>query len=449
MNKELLLLIKICKTNKNEFGAEELASLLNLKFKEGVYPYLKKLSKEGLLIKKEKGTYILNEFSDKIKIIKFLQNLFNNHVELLLSVHTKNILQKFSVDPILTWSDLPYHNLRIVKEIAKKTRIIHVTQQGSSDIYFIRSWDEPVKKLLEFFDIKLKFDEEEFKHIIIKTYSAFTGKQTHLIDDKTQELAKLNMQYYLEGNDFILTKLTNTESTQVVILDILTKEKLKKFTNPFEITRKINDWKIRYVYNTDKIEGNELTYDEVKTGLTKGWEGIKKEKKDILETENSKKAIESIFDTTNEISVDFIKNLHLITQAGIDQNAGNYKIEENCIIDSNGALIDNTTPVSFVDERLKDLVKWYYENEKKIHPIILAGIFHNQFVYIHPFSDGNGRVSRLLLNFILLKHSFFPVIIYNDEKNRYYSALRQSKNGDMAPSTFYLTDIYRTQLDLF
>ena len=95
------------------------------------------------------------------------------------------------------------------------------------------------------------------------------------------------------------------------------------------------------------------------------------------------------------------------------------------------------------------LLRWYVEYEKRLHPIVLASVFHNQFVYIHPFSDGNGRVSRLLLNFILIKHAFFPVIINNDEKHKYYSALRQTKEGDMKPFVMYLSDAYRTQLELF
>lgn len=449
MNKEIQLLIKICRTNKLEFSPDELAALLNLKFREGVYPYLQRLEEQNFLAKESKGIYKLNENNEKVKIIKFLLNLFGDNTDILFSVHTKRILDRFSANPILKTSELPFHNLKKIKDIARKTRIIHTTKEGNSDIYFIRSWEEPVKKLLEFFNIKLLFDEDAFKNSIIKSYSAFTGKQAHLADDKQLELAKLNMQYYLEGKDFILNKLKNIESTETAFIDIITKEKLKKFTNPFEITRKINEWKLKYVYNTDKIEGNTLTFEEVKTGLTKGWEGIKKEKKDILETENSKKAIENIFDTTNELTLEFIKHLHLITQLGIDQNAGSYKTEENCIIDSNGTLVDNTTPFQFVEERLKDLVKWFSENEKKVHPFVLASIFHNQFVYIHPFSDGNGRVSRLLLNFILIKHAFFPVIIYNDEKHKYYTALRQSKDGDMKPFIYYLSDIYRTQMDLF
>ncbi|MEW5896186.1 MAG: Fic family protein [Nanoarchaeota archaeon] len=449
MNKEIQLLIKICKTNKNVFSPDELAAALNLKYREGVYPYVRKLQEQQLLIKEERGTFILNEDDERVKTIKFFLSLFGANTEVLFSNHTKRILEKFSVNPILKASDLPQHNLKKIKDIARKTRIIHTTKDGRAGVYFIRSWEEPVKKLLEFFNIELKFDDEEFKHQIIKAYSIFTGKQAHLTDEKQQELARLNLQYYFEGKDFILNKLKNVILAETAFLDVLTKEKLKRVINPFEITKKINEWKIKYVYNTDKIEGNILTFDEVKTGLTKGWEGIKKEKKWILETENSKKAVENIFDTTNELTLEFIQNLHFITQQGIDESAGQYKQEENCIIDAGGTLIDNTTPAKFVEERLSSLVKWYKDNEKKLHPIVLASIFHNQFVYIHPFEDGNGRVSRLLLNFVLIKHGFFPVIIFNDEKHRYYSALRQSKEGDIKPFIMYLSDVYRTQLELF
>lgn len=449
MNKSIELLIKICKTNRSEFSPNELAMLLNLKFIEGVYPYIRKLQEENLLVKQERGNYTLNNSSEKVRAIKFFINLFGDNTNLLLSIHTKNILQRFSKNPILKASDLPQHNLKMVKEIAKKTKIIYITQEGNKKIYFIRTWEDPVKKLLEFFDIKLQFDEEEFKHSVIKRYSTFTGRQLHLLNEKQIELAKLNMQYHFERKDFILDKLRNIEIPELTVINILTKAKLEKLTNPFEMTKKINEWKIKYVYNTDKIEGNALTFDEVKTLLTIGSEGIKREKKDILETENSKKALEGIFDTSNEISVEFVKKLHLITQQGIDLNAGNFKKEENCIVDSAGNLIDNTTPAQFVAERINELIKWYNENKEKLHPIILSSVFHNQFLYIHPFEDGNGRLGRLLLNFILIKHAFFPVIIFNDEKHKYYSVLRQSKNGDLKPFLSHITEIYRTQLEYF
>ena len=69
MNKEIILLIKICKTNKTGFQPEELAALINLKFKEGVYPYIRKLVEGHILLRQEKGAYALNESSEKVKAI--------------------------------------------------------------------------------------------------------------------------------------------------------------------------------------------------------------------------------------------------------------------------------------------------------------------------------------------------------------------------------------------
>jgi Fic family protein len=449
VNKEIKLLIKICGSNKFEFSVDELASFLNLKFIEGIYPYIRKLQGQGLITKQDKGIYSVNIDSEKVKTILFLQDIYNKYTEDILSIHTKKILEKFSKNPILKSTGLPYHNLKHVKDIAKKTKLIHITKEGNTDIYFIRSWEEPVRKVLSFFEIKLDFDEEEYKHYIIKAYSAFTGNQTHLKTEKEIELAKLNMQYYLEKKDFILDKLKNTEHPELKVIDIITENKLKGFRNPFEITKKINDWKIKYVYNTDKIEGNALTFEEVKTALTIGTEGIRREKKDILETINSQTALSSIFDTTNELDIEFIKKLHKIVQQGIDPIAGEFKKNDNCIVDDAGTLIDTTTPAKFTEERMQELFEWYSKNKDKYHPIALASIIHNQFLYVHPFDDGNGRVARLIFNFVVIKKGYFPIIFFNDEKQRYYSSLRQAKDGDMKQFIMYCAEIYRIQQEYF
>src|SRR3989344_3540543 len=117
MNKEIQLLIKICKSNKQEFSPDELAALLHLKFREGVYPYIKKLEGQHYLAKDGKANYKLNQYHEKVKIIKFLTNLFGSNAEILFSIHTKRILEKFSTKPMRKASELPQHNLRLVKDI--------------------------------------------------------------------------------------------------------------------------------------------------------------------------------------------------------------------------------------------------------------------------------------------------------------------------------------------
>ena len=450
MNKEIKILIKMCLGNKESYTSEELAILMNLKYHSGIHPYLRKLQNLNYITKEGKGVYSLNKMNAKVKIIEAITAIFKQDAESLFTTHVKNILQRFSVEPTLKSHELPYHNLRVVKDIARKTRIIYSIHKGNSVIYLIRSWEEPTKMLLDFFDIDLKFDEEEYRHDVIKFFSATTAKKEHLPDDQSKELAELNIKHYLDGKDFILSKLRETDFPLITVIDVLTEKKRKEFySNIFEIERRITDWKIKYIYNTDKIEGNILTMQDVRTILTIGNELVKKDKKAILETTNSRTALDNIFDTSNELTVEFIKKLNLATQQGIEESAGNYKIEDNCVINDSGILVDNTTPPEFVDERVRLLVDWYNKNNNTLHPLVLALVVHNQFVYIHPFDDGNGRVARLLFNFILIKHGYFPIIFYNDMKEKYYSHIRGTKYGDIKQAVYYYVELYREQLEVF
>ena len=235
-----------------------------------------------------------------------------------------------------------------------------------------------------------------------------------------------------------------------MIIKAITLKKRKEFSeNPFAITSKIADWKMKYVYNTDRIEGNPLTMQEVTTIITTGGLNVEKNKKAVLETINSRTALDNIFNTTNELTTEFIKNIHLATQFGLDQDAGKYKTGENCIIDDSSILMDTTTPAQFVEKRMNSLIDWYNKKKKNLHPFALASIVHNQFVYIHPFNDGNGRVARLLFNFILIKNGFFPIIFYNDEKEKYYACIRSGKDGTIKQFLAFCNDLYRTQLNEF
>lgn len=450
MNKEIEILIEMCLKEKAEYDTYELSSFINLKFSEGVYPYLKKLLNNNFLLKSSKGKYSLNKENEKVKDILLLTELFGKDSKILFTNNTKRVLEKFSNNPILTKSKLPKNNLDAIKIIAHKTKLIHFKKEQNSEIFFIASWEETTKKILHFFDIKLNFDEEEYKNKMIKFFSTMPNTNSPLEEKDQQELKRINLEYYLSGQDLIIDKLTEVDFSFLVIAKLLTDKKNKEYANNlFAITNKINHWKMLYIYNTDKIEGNPLTLPEVKKILTFGALKIDQDKKEVLETVNSRTALDNIFDTNNDFNIDFIKKLHLATQNGIGDNVGEFKKKENCITDDEHNLIDRTTPSEFVEVRMKSLVDWYHKNKSKLHPFVLASVVHNQFVYIHPFDDGNGRVARLLLNFILIKNGFFPIIFYNDEKQNYYSYLRQGKAGNIKPFVNYCLTIYRTQIEEF
>lgn len=446
MEKELKILIEMCLQDKDTYSPSELAGFLHLKYTEGIYPYLKRLENKNFIVSLHRGEYSLNKQNEKVEDIVFITDMAGKRAEILFTRHAKKVLEKFSGEPLLKRSKLPKKSLELIKDIANNTRIIHPIN-GS---YFISSWEEPTKRLLNFFDISIKFDEEEFKHTITKYYSQLPNTSSPADDAQQKELKALNMEGYLSNKDYVLDRLKELDFNFLAPARTLTDNKKREFSeNPFSITSKITDWKANYIYNTDRIEGNALSMEQVKTILTTGGLKVEQDKKFVLETINSRTALDNIFDTTNELSIDFIKKLHVATQWGIDPDAGKYKTKENCITDSGNKLIDTTTPVDFVGIRFESLMRWYNDNKDKLHPFVLAVVFHNQFVYIHPFNDGNGRVSRLIFNFILIKHGYFPIIFYNDEKERYYSHIRGSKTGDIKYFVSHCFELYRAQLGEF
>ncbi|MOA33071.1 Adenosine monophosphate-protein transferase and cysteine protease IbpA precursor [compost metagenome] len=85
---------------------------------------------------------------------------------------------------------------------------------------------------------------------------------------------------------------------------------------------------------------------------------------------------------------------------------------------------------------MEELLIWYNEHKDSLHPVELAALFHFRFVYIHPFSDGNGRTARLLMNLILMRNGFPPAIVKaaNEARFHYYETLETaSTSGDIQP----------------
>jgi Fic family protein len=97
-----------------------------------------------------------------------------------------------------------------------------------------------------------------------------------------------------------------------------------------------------------------------------------------------------------------------------------------------------------VTPKMTALLTWYTKNKKRLHPLILASYIHSEFEKIHPFIDGNGRVGRLLMNFILHKNKYPMINIPNSTKYKYYEALEkaQTKNN-LRPFVKLLIDLLK------
>jgi Fic family protein len=208
-------------------------------------------------------------------------------------------------------------------------------------------------------------------------------------------------------------------------------------------------WKIErerivsFIFNTNAIEGNTLTYEETDSVL-RGKIPPKARKKDIKEAKNMKKCIDFIFDYKGEIDERMVLKLHLIEMEGVLSDAGRYR--------SVNVRVGNYFPPVFseVPQKMIEFFAWYEQVRKMLHPFELAALVHLKFVKIHPFRDGNGRISRLLMNFVLLKNGYPLLNIFDSEKMLYYLVLKKVDYTKRdKPFTDYLFQVYATQYKEF
>jgi len=209
------------------------------------------------------------------------------------------------------------------------------------------------------------------------------------------------------------------------------------------------DWQIfteLFTYNTNAIEGSTITQNEVFEILEQNKWPFNKPKGEISEAYGGAQAIKYIRKSKVHLSLKLIKDIHRIIFENSKSFAGKLRERgvEVGIRNGFGDIIHLGAPATRVVPLLAELIKWYNKNRKKLPAIVLAIVVHNQFEYIHPFEDGNGRVGRLLLNNILLKHKLPPVNISMKNRKRYYDTLKDfQKTGNIKPSIELILKEYK------
>lgn len=226
-------------------------------------------------------------------------------------------------------------------------------------------------------------------------------------------------------------------------VDQLKRELDNKRPIPKETLRSLEESiNLEWTYNSNGIEGNTLTLRETQVvleGITVGGKSIKEH----LEVINHEKAILYLNDLVKEknpITEWNIKSIHQVVLKDIDdENAGRYR-RENVTI--KGAT--HIPPDYLKVPELMEKLVLNYENWNDFHPIIQSAFLHGELVKIHPFVDGNGRTSRLIMNLDLMNHGFNPVIIKKEDRLEYYEAL------DKAHTTGDYTDFIKliTKLEI-
>lgn len=195
----------------------------------------------------------------------------------------------------------------------------------------------------------------------------------------------------------------------------------RKFDS-FRVTQALE---LEYTFESNKIEGNTLTLKETDLIVNEGLTISGKSMREHLEAINHQEAIayiKELMDRNNSIIEREILCIHNLILRGIyPEDAGKYRKVQVMIKGSS-----HMPPQPFiVAKEMEELFIWYQTNKNNLHPVILAAEMHERLVTIHPFIDGNGRTSRLLMNLILLQHGYVIANIKGTHESRmsYYNAL--------------------------
>ncbi|SDA90988.1 Fic/DOC family protein [Algoriphagus alkaliphilus] len=223
------------------------------------------------------------------------------------------------------------------------------------------------------------------------------------------------------------------------------------------------DWN----YHSNNLEGNSLTFGETKALILFGITAQGKPLKDHFEITGHDKAIKWVLDVVKgeyPLTESFIRELHqLLLKEPYEVNAitpdglptkrwiqvGKYKSVPNHVLTKTGEIFRFATPEE-TPALMHDLIEWYRSESKQpdVNPIVLAAEFHYKFIRIHPFDDGNGRMARILMNFILIHFGYPPLIIKTDDKFNYFSALQQADAGMIEPFFEYITTNLTRSLEI-
>lgn len=279
-----------------------------------------------------------------------------------------------------------YHEIRKVKG-KKQNYLVHNKREKGKWIKkskFIGYGDvseKKIEKLKEKFELELKINE----------------KHAYLNKEQIKKIEKLKRVYNKKIRE-------------------LDKEEFKKFEESFftELT-----------YNSNAIEGSSLSLQDTSLVINEGLIPEGKSLREVYEAKNHAKALEILKKYKGEVTEQFILNLHsIISESILEKFSGRYRESKIRIFGGDVKFPE----ANLVPQLMKNLIYWYNKNKRKYHPFEMAVIFSMKFVTIHPFVDGNGRVSRLIMNFLLEKKGYPWIDVYMKQRAKYLRAVRKAND---------------------
>jgi len=255
---------------------------------------------------------------------------------------------------------------------------------------------------------KLRFEE---RLVLDKKYEHLTKEQVRKIED--------------------LKRIYNKK------IKALLKEEFEQFQKSFftELT-----------YDSNAIEGSSLSLQETSLVIEEGIVPEGKTLREVYEAKNHDRALKFLKSYKGDLNEGLILKLHSIILKDISERfAGRYRQSSVRIFGS-----DFKFPSSEkIPQLVKNLIYWYKKNKDKYHQFELATLISMKLVTIHPFIDGNGRVSRLIMNFLLGKKNYPWINVYNKQREKYLKAVRKSNGEDYSLIFPFLVGTLKENLESF
>ncbi|MEW6295577.1 MAG: Fic family protein [Candidatus Diapherotrites archaeon] len=267
---------------------------------------------------------------------------------------------------------------------------------------------------------------------------AVTPKLKEYFEEKEKKLRqKKAIEQFKTDSVFTNEQIAKVEKTKIEYKKIISKLTKKQLQDLFD------RFTANFTYESNALEGNSLTLKDVAVVLFEKKIIKGKDLREIYETRNSRKVVDLILKKKFDVNEKDIIKMHKILVKDMDTSTG-YKKIPNFLV---GRKIETTTPEK-VSEEMKKLIKWY-NNENKMHPLKKAAHFHGKFERIHPFEDGNGRVGRFIINVILVKNGYAPLIIRKSQRIAYLKCLEDYDNGYTTNLERFLLEKYKKTFEKF
>lgn len=182
--------------------------------------------------------------------------------------------------------------------------------------------------------------------------------------------------------------------------------------------------RIKSVHSSLKIEANSLSLGQVRDVIN--GKAVLGQQKEIQEVKNAYATYEKVSEI-DPYRIDDLKKYHGIMTKYVVEKSGDFRLGEEGVFDGDRCIL-MAPPASLVPQLMDELFTWMKRTEKNLHPLILSSVFHYEFVFIHPFSDGNGRMARLWHTAILSKwkpvFEYIPIESQIEKfQNEYYEAI--------------------------